>query len=129
MISKLIDSMEIDHVLDYGCGDLSLANQLRPQRPFKYQAYDADVDRFSDEPSPADMVICLEALSKMPLRKVEDALDELEDLTGHVLFCVINLDKQPLVWWLPKIMDRFSLQRVQVVDGNSACIVAYSLNL
>ena len=113
-------------MLDYGCGEThSLTESLKPQRAFKYQAYDPDVEKYADYPIPAELVVSIDYLSRFPLSNIEDALDELETLTEWVLFCTIA-SKQPLEWWLPKFMERFSLQRLQVTGKQSFCIVAYS---
>ena len=50
-VSRIIDKLEIDHLLDYGCGsNLSLTKTLKPERDFKYQAYDIGVPEYSDDP-------------------------------------------------------------------------------
>ena len=126
MVSKLIDTMEIDHLLDYGCGEAhTFSETLKPERNFTYQAYDPNVPAYSSEPIPAALVVSVDYLSRLPLCDVDDALDEIEELTEWALFCTIN-SKQPLEWWLPKFMERFSLQRLQVTGKQSFCIVAYS---
>ena len=125
MISKLIDRMELDHLLDYGCGgDHSLTDTLSPDRSFKYQAYDATVPEYASEPVPAELVVCIDSLSQIKPFQVEGVLDSLEKLTEAVLFLVLDVDRMPIEWWLPRIMDRFSLQFVQVTDDN-AIIIAY----
>lgn len=124
MISKLIDSMEIDHLLDYGCGELDLAKTLTPERSFTYQAFDATVPEYADEPVPAEMVVCIDSLSQIHPWQVDDVLDHLEVLVEHVIFLTMTTERMPLEWWLPRIMQRFSLQRVQVT-ATGVCIVAY----
>lgn len=129
MVTKLIDALQVNHVLDYGCGETcELSKHLKPERDFRYQAYDANVEEFAEDPVPAEMVVCLDDLSRLGSVQCDHALDEIERLTQQVLFCTISTDVMPLEYWLPKIMDRFALQRVQVVDNN-VCIVAYSLGL
>ena len=130
MITKLIDSTGVQHVLDYKCGENHpLSQHLTPEAPFKYQAYDAAIPLYADDPVPADMVVSVGGLSEMSSAGVDESLDEIMELTKSVLFLTAATNRHPLEHWIPKIMDRFSLQRVQVAEDKSFCVVAYSLNL
>ena len=130
MISKLIDSMEIEHVLDYRCGENHpLSDHLKPGKAFKYQAYDPSIIEYSDEPKSADMVVSVGGLSELSSDEIDDALDEIMELAGVLLFLTVATNRHPLEHCIPKIMDRFALQRVQVAQDNSFCVVAYSLKL
>ena len=129
MIGKLIDSMEIDQLLDYGCGRYhALTNTLHPNRDFTYQAYDPEVPEFSSEPVPSEMVVCLDFLSTLNQWEVDGVLDDLERLTQHVLFCTIETVKQPFVWWAPRLFERFDTQRIQVISDQKFCFIAYALD-
>ena len=130
MISKLIDSMGASHVLDYQCGKgHPLSQHLKPDGAFKYQAYDSTIDEYSEEPEPADMVVSVDGLSNLSTTEIDDALDDITDLAKSVLFLTISTARHPLEHWIPKIMDRFAIQRVQVTADGSFCVVAYSLGL
>ena len=128
MISKLIDSMEIDHLLNYG-NSVDLTDSLSPERSFKYQVFDGTVPKYADDPIPADMVACIDSLSDIKPHQVDGVLDKLETLVEHVLFLTLNTELMPLEWWMPRIMDRFDLQRVQVTSKHQMCIVAYRADL
>lgn len=122
----MIDVMEIDHLLDYGCGhNLSLKNNLNPTRSFRYQAYDPGVPEYSGDPIQAEMVTCIDVLEHIEPDCLEDVLDHLEALTEKVLFATVHtgpagkklpdgrnahLIQKPSEWWLPKLTDRFKLQ-------------------
>ena len=125
MVSAIIDRLEINHLLDFGCGDLSLARSLSPEREFKYQAYDPNIEPYTDSPVAAELVTVINVLEHS--ENVEETLDELEELVEYTLFCVIKLNeariKQPLEWWLPKIWERFNLQTFQVLDENEFMII------
>lgn len=125
-VSQMIDAMGIDHLLDYGCGSrLSLRKNLAPVRPFTYQAYDPGVPEYADDPSPAQMVVCIDVLEHIEPECLEAVLDHLESLTQDVLFATVHtgpagkvlpdgrnahLIQKPMEWWLPKFMERFKLQ-------------------
>ena len=122
----MVDLMEIDHLLDYGSGhNLSLKKNLKPTRAFRYQCYDPGVPEYSDEPIPAEMVVCIDVLEHIEPELLDNVLDHLEDLTEKVLFCTVHtgpagkilpdgrnahLIQRPAEWWIPKFTDRFELQ-------------------
>lgn len=113
-------------MLDYGCGhNLSLRKTLKPQKEFRYQAYDPGVPEYSDPPTPAELVVCIDVLEHIEPDCLDDVLDHLYDLTEHMLFATVHtgpagkklpdgrnahLIQKPAEWWLPKFMDRFQLQ-------------------
>lgn len=145
MVSAIIDKMEIDHLLDYGCGkNLSLTKALKPQREFKYQAYDPMVEKFSKPPVPAQMVASIDMLEHVEPEYLENVLDHIEDLTEMVLFCSIHtgpagkvlsdgrnahLTQQPMEWWLPKLSERFDIQTVQKSDKGGFYVIAFNQDL
>jgi hypothetical protein len=144
-VSKVIDKMEVDHLLDYGCGsNLSLPNAITTDREFIYQAYDPGVEKFSGDPSPAQLVCCIDVLEHIEPEYLEDVLDHLEELTEEILFCSVTTEKamktlpdgrnahlivQPMSWWLPKIMERFEVQTVQLVTHNNFFVIAHNADL
>jgi hypothetical protein len=145
LISRIIDKLEIDTVTDYGCGsNLSLRDTLKPARDIQYQAYDPCVARYAELPIATEMVICCDVLEHIEPEFLEDVLDHLMDLTEVCLFCSINtgpagkilddgrnahLIQQPMEWWLPKLWERFSVQKFQISGPNEFYIFAYNLGL
>ena len=125
-VGEMIDLMGISHLLDYGCGhNLSLKTNLKPASAFTYQAYDPGVPEYADEPSPAEMVVCIDVLEHIEPDLLDNVLDHLEQLTEKVLFCTVHtgpagkllpdgrnahLIQKPVEWWLPKFTERFKLQ-------------------
>ena len=111
-------------------GNLSLRKTLKPTRPFKYQAYDPNIEPYTDSPVPAELVTVINVLE---YTAVEKTLDELEDLVEFTLFCVVNVNnaqtKQPPEWWLPKFWDRFTLQTFQVLDKDQFMVIANNINI
>jgi hypothetical protein len=75
------------------------------------------------------MVVSVGGLSTLSLTEIDDALDEIVDLAQSVIFLTVDTNRHPLEHWLPKIMDRFAIQRVQVAEDGSFCVIAYSLGL
>ena len=145
MVSGIIDKLEINSLLDYGCGsNLSLTKTLKPKRKFTYQAYDPCVKKYSDDPVPSDMVVSIDVLEHIEPEFLDDVLDHLEELTENVLFCSIHtgpagkvlddgrnahLIQMPLEWWLPQLWERFSIQTVQVTGKQGFWVIAHNSNL
>lgn len=126
MVGEIIDNLEINHLLDYGCGhNVSLQTTLKPKRPFKYQCYDPGVPQYAGDPEPAEFVVCIDVLEHIEPDCLEDVLDHLESLTQQILFATVHtgpagkvlpdgrnahLIQKPYEWWLPKFTERWTLQ-------------------
>jgi len=144
-VSDIIDRLEIDHVLDYGCGsNKSLTQTLKPNRNIVYQPYDPCVPEVSDDPSPAEMVVCIDVLEHIEPELLDDVLDHLHEMTERVLFTSINtgpagkvlddgrnahLIQKPMSWWLPKLFERYIIQTVQAAGAQEFFVIAQPLNL
>lgn len=145
MVSNIIDKLEIDHLLDYGCGsNLSLRKTLLPNREIQYQAYDIGVPEFSGDPIPAEMVTCIDVLEHVEPDYLEDVLDHLEEMTEVVLFASVHmgpagktladgrnahLTQEGPEFWLPKFLERFSLQTFQIVSAVEFFVIAQNAGL
>ena len=79
MVSQIIERMQVDHLLDYGCGaQTNLAKHLKVNRKLMYQAYDPGVPRFSKPPVPAQMVTCIDVLEHIEPELIDNVLDDLK---------------------------------------------------
>jgi len=139
MVSQIIDRMEVDHLLDYGCGaQTNLAKNLKVNRKLMYQAYDPGVPRFSKTPMPAQMVACIDVLEHIEPEFLETVLDELQRLAEAIVFLTVttcaalktlsdgrnaHLTQQPMSWWLPRFLDRWEVQTVQTISEVSFFVV------
>lgn len=156
LVAQIIDTLGIDHMLDYGAGSrLTLAKtlfspgfiqkpkleHLQPGQKFKYQAYDPGVPKLAAPPIPAQMVVCLDVLEHIEPEYLDNVLDDLVRLTEAVALLSIDtgpavkvlpdgrnahLIQQPMEWWLPKLWQRFSLQTVQRTTEHSFHVIAYA---
>ncbi len=122
----MVDVMEIDRLLDYGCGhNRSLMETFKPTRKVKVQCYDPGVPEYSEEPGPSQMVVCIDVLEHIEPDCLDDVLDHLEELTEDILFATVHtgpagkvlpdgrnahLIQKGYEWWLPKFMERFTLK-------------------
>lgn len=140
MVSQIIERMQVDHLLDYGCGvNTNLAKNLKVSRKLTYQAYDPGVLRFSKPPVPAQMVACIDVLEHIEPDLIDNVLDDLKRLTEGILFATVctvpalktlsdgrnaHLIQQPMSWWLPKFWERFELQTIQVINDKVFMVIA-----
>ena len=129
LVTAVIDKLGIEHVLDYGCGKLmNLGKHIKPKHKIKYQAYDPCVADLAGDPTPAQMVCCVDVLEHIEPDYLDNVLDHIASLTETVAFITVHsgpaskvlqdgrnahLIQEPMEWWLPKLLKRFELQTVQ----------------
>lgn len=139
IVTQIIDRLQINHLLDYGCGkSCHLLRSVKPGKDLKYQAYDPAVPRFSAPPVPAELVCCIDVLEHIEPDCLEDVLDDLERLTEAAAFLTIHtgpavkvlqdgrnahLTQEDMRWWLPKLWARFDLQTVQITGEHSFYVI------
>jgi hypothetical protein len=141
LVTQVIDRLEVTHLLDYGAGkNMNLGKSIRPKHKLTYQAYDPCVPELAEEPTPAQMVACIDVLEHIEPDYLDNVLDHLAQLTQAVAFITIHtgpagkvlpdgrnahLIQEPLEWWLPKLMQRFELQTVQVTSEHGFYVIGH----
>lgn len=143
-VSKVIASNNVKRVLDYGAGSkLSLIRAINERRlcpvAFDYVPYEPAVEQYSAEPSPTEMVVCIDVLEHIEPDCLDDVLDDLKRVTQRIGFFTVScvpamkvlpdgrnahLIQEPPEWWIPKLTDRFCLQTFQRTDGGFAVLVS-----
>jgi hypothetical protein len=142
LVSNIVNRMGITHLLDYGCGaNTNLAKHLKVEHKLTYQAYDPGVPRFSRDPLPAQMLASIDVLEHIEPDCLDTVLNHMASLAEGVVFLSVDcgpamktlsdgrnahLIQQPMEWWLPKLMERWKLQTIQlnpVADGHDAFFV------
>lgn len=141
LVSEICNKLEVQHLLDWGCGKGRLFQNIKVDHKMKLQAYDPAVERFSTSPVPAEMVTCIDVLEHIEPELLDDTLDELASLTEAVAFLTIHtgpavkvlsdgrnahLTQQPMEWWLPKLWERFDIQTVQVTGDHAFYVIGYA---
>lgn len=127
IVGTLIAKLEVDSILDYGCGKGRLAMAFHrnpPQRSFAMELYDPAIERYAGLPDPADMVISIDVLEHIEPELLDDVLDHIKQLARHYVFLTIHtgpavktlsdgrnahLTQEGAVWWMPKLLARWSL--------------------
>ena len=137
-ISILRKLYNYESVLDYGCGKGlildSLSEKLIPLG-MRLQGYDPCVEKYSEPPKPADILLCTDVLEHVEPEKTAEVLKHISSLTLNVCYLVIDLlpavktlpdgrnahiNLHSTGWWLDALSDafNFSLQYTQTIESN-----------
>lgn len=141
LVTQILDRLEITHLLDYGAGKrMNLGNAIKPKGKLTYQAYDPCVEELAGDPVPAQMVACIDVLEHIEPEFLDNVLDHIASLTEAVAFVTVHMGpaiktlpdgrnahliQEPLDWWLPKLMQRFDLQTVQMVEERAFYMIGH----
>ena len=132
-VSELIDRTGVTTLLDYGCGSQrNLTKVLEVDHDVTYQGYDPAVPAFSDDPDPAQLVVCIDVLEHIEPERLDSVLDHLRSKTQQLAFFTVHtgpalktlsdgrnahLIQQPASWWLPKLMSRWELAQFSAMKN------------
>ena len=140
LVTQLINKFDITELLDYAAGKGRLMHAIKPDHSVKVQCYDPGVPKWSSSPTPSQMVCCIDALEHIEPECLDDVLDDLKRVTLQIGFFTVHtgpamkvladgrnahlIQKEP-EWWLPKIMQRFTLRTFQRIE-NGFYVVVYA---
>lgn len=144
MVCKVIDTHNVQKLLDYGAGSKltlirTISERRLASRAFDYTPYEPAVEQYAKPPEPTEMVVCLDVLEHIEPECLDAVLDDLKRVTQRLgLFSVhcgpagkllpdgrnAHLIQEPPEWWLPKITDRFTLQSFQRSDAGFVVLVS-----
>lgn len=126
IVSSLLDALECQTILDYGCGSKrSLLKVLEVDHDVRYQGYDPAVPG-AGKKEPADLVTCIDVLEHIEPDLLGNVLDDLQSLSPKWAFLTIHtgpaakvlsdgrnahLIQEPPAWWLPKLLARWDMHR------------------
>jgi hypothetical protein len=139
LVNQILTRLEVTHLLDYGCGSkVELSKHIKTNQKLTYQAYDPGVREYAGDPVPAQLVCCIDVLEHIEPERLDDVLDHLASLTEVAAFLTIHIGpaqkvladgrnahliQKPVDWWLPKLMQRFDVQTMQVTMPGKAFYV------
>jgi len=90
-VAALAESLgQVDAILDYGCGQNTLAPVLM-SKGFRIRSYDPAVRAFDAEQLRSDLVVCTDVLEHVEEQCVDAFLEHLAQLCRRRLFVVIGL--------------------------------------
>ena len=125
LVSEIINKFQVTDVLDYGAGKGRLAHSLDVDHQIQMHMYDPAIHDWSHKPEPHELVACIDVLEHIEPEYLDDVLDDLKRLTERLGVFTIHTGKakkvlsdgrnahliqEPVEWWLPKIMERFTLK-------------------
>lgn len=129
-------------VLDYGCGQATLSQQLRRISPVKVFNYDPAVEEYSVPPDPADLVVCTDVLEHIEPTCLFDVLRHMQQLSLKGFYFQIatrpakrvlsdgrnaHLLVHPPYFWLDTVRQFFDVTQFKVAEGHSVALVGRAL--
>lgn len=123
-VREICKKLNTADVLDYGCGNAKLANNLC----FEIKSYDPAVEKYEDGREAADVVVCTNVLEMVEPDHIGQVLDDIRSLTNKVCFFVIatvrskdclpdgrnkHLTVNDANWWTAALTINFSIEMMQ----------------
>ncbi len=129
-IAKLCHKHGFRTVLDYGCGKGTLAPVLR-HYGFTVEEYDPGIPGKDGDPSPADLVVCVDVMEHVEMDCVDDVIKHIAGLSKRLAYFMIDngpaqktlpdgrnahITIQGRKWWKQKLSQYFKLSICVKVD-------------
>ena len=111
-------------ILDYGCGKSTLNENL----PFQIKQYDPAIEKYANQPEPADIVVCTDVMEHIEPECLDAVLTNIKELTKKVAYFMIatkpalktladgrnaHLIVQKPEWWTDKLNEYFKIVSIQ----------------
>jgi hypothetical protein len=125
-------------VLDYGCGEQTLAAALKPH--IRILGYDPGIVGRDAAPKPCDLTVCLDVLEHVEPDRLDKVIDHIFRVTAKAAFFAIatrpantilpsgrnaHLIIEPAEWWADKITQAgFKVDRQETKEGRETRIWA-----
>jgi hypothetical protein len=133
-VAALVKHFSASSILDYGCGQGTLLQQLRKSirnnvymglQHVRLAEYDPAIDGKDGPPSFADLVVCTDVLEHIEPDRLPAVLEHIRGLARKAALLVIALDPankiltdgrnahlilQPRAWWIDQVEQAFRLE-------------------
>ena len=138
LVTNIINTLNIEEMLDYGAGKGRLAQNINPNHKVKIELYDPARPEWSETPNPRQFVTCIDVLEHIEPELLDNVLDDLKRVTKEVGFFTIHtgpavkvlsdgrnahLIQEDFRWWLPKIWERFDIHSYSQTPGGFYVVV------
>ena len=132
LVTKIIDSLGVTELLDYGAGKGNLAKHIKPAHNVEVRHYEPanpNHPEWAEKPDSAQLVTCIDVLEHIEPELIDNVLDDLQRCTEFFGFFTVHtgpavktlsdgrnahLIQEPSAWWLAKILSRWDLLQYQV---------------
>lgn len=133
-VMQIAEQLQNIDILDYGCGKSKLAHNL----PFKIKQYDPAIAKYSEQPQPANIVVCTDVLEHIEPPCLEDVLRHLQSLIkvfGYFTIATRSAKKtladgrnahlivESKDWWLKKLFPFFNIVDLDEREGEFTVLV------
>jgi hypothetical protein len=129
VVKEIIRQFDVQSISDYGAGKKQLLRALNElgMSGLTYFPYDPVFPEYG-EPTPADLVCCIDVLEHIEADYLASVLKELATLVTKFGFFSIHsqaakktlpdgrnahLIQKPSSWWLPKLCEHFEIRHLQ----------------
>jgi len=146
-VSQLAKRLKKVHVLDYGSARGHTVAKVKSEfwlpPTVTFSCYDPAIDNLSDEPAPADLLICTDVLEHVEPECTWAVLDHIQSLTRCIVFFAISLipasktmsdgrnahiNLRKSEFWMREIQKRFIISEAhESKDGSELLVVAQSV--
>ena len=133
-VDKLARGYEAKTLLDYGCGQGTLAMGLQQYAPLPYFVleYDPAIAGKEEKPARSDIVVCGDVLEHIEPDCLYPVLDDLANIARVAVFLVVatqpamktladgrnaHLIVERNEWWLDKLMYRWRMNAFKDLGG------------
>jgi len=138
IVTHLINTLQVDEMLDYGAGKGRLAHSIKPDRAVQIALYDPAMPDYCDDPEPSEFVTCIDVLEHIEPDCLDSVLDDLKRVTLHYGFFTIHtgpavkvlqdgrnahLTQEDYRWWMPKLWSRFHVHQMTNTQSGFTVLV------
>lgn len=138
IVTHLINTLQVDEMLDYGAGKGRLAHSIKPGRAVQIALYDPAMPDYCDDPEPSEFVTCIDVLEHIEPDCLDSVLDDLKRVTLHYGFFTIHtgpavkvlqdgrnahLTQEDYRWWMPKLWSRFHVHQMTNTQSGFTVLV------
>lgn len=138
IVSQLCEKIQPATILDYGCGEMKLAEALKPRR---VSGYDPGIPARASMPKPCELVVCTDVLEHIEPTKLDAVMDHIYRLTGKCAYFVIStklanailpdgrnahLIVEDASWWSDKFAKTgWARFETQIINAKEIRVTAY----
>jgi hypothetical protein len=122
-VVEVVNAYRPESVLDYGCGQGKLLEELSKIIHLPMHGYDPGMPQFSELPAPADLLVSTDVLEHIEPDRLHSCLTHIRSLTKQVAYINVHTDRanailpdgrnahliqKPADWWQVTLRGYFA---------------------